>query len=371
MRSFTLFIIIAFAAFMTAGCEDDIEVTFEMPDGEVYDSVSVDEDGQLEGYPMPELEDEYFLGWFTDEERTDRFYFDVDAQFDESATLYADTKPYEEGTLETPLTDELTLDSEDYEGKNFFDDGIGEAELHAPIDGDTSYHTVDEAGDAEVRYLNVDTPESTAEIEPWGKASSDFVREALEEADTIVLEYEPHPEEGHPAEHPTVGRQGTFGRELAYVWADGRLLNLELIEKAFSPASNTAQSQYGEYLRIAEHNAEMSGRRLHGEDDPDYDRDDPEEVSVTDLVEDSDDYLDEFVNVEGVITDVDGNDGFYLSDGDEEIYFFTMDTTTYLIETGNEIRVEEAYLTTWFDDIQLTDFDTDDADLLDEDVELP
>jgi len=59
VRSFTLFIIIAFAAFMTAGCEDDIEVTFEMPDGEVYDSVSVDEDGQLEGYPMPELEDEY------------------------------------------------------------------------------------------------------------------------------------------------------------------------------------------------------------------------------------------------------------------------------------------------------------------------
>lgn len=359
----TGFLIFALTFLIVACAEDETEVVFELPDGEIYDTRTVDEDGYLSSYPMPELEETYFLGWYMDEDFEELFR--VDDAIDEDLTVFAKTLPYDGETLKTPLTDRLEMP--DYEGKSFPDDGIGEAELNQCIDGDTTWFTAD-GQFVNVRYLNIDTPESTGEIEPWGKASSDFVCEALEEADTIVLEYEPHPDQGHPEEHPSVGRTGTYGRDLAYVWYDGRLLNLEVIELGFSPASNAGQSQYGELLTMAHRNAAMTGRHMHGEEDPDFNIDDPEDVTIADLNENTDDYIDQFVNVEGVIYSRD-SDGVHICDGEETIYVYTMGDPTSKLQTGHEVRMEQLYLTEWQGNLQLTNFDSSYTSVLDEEAD--
>ena len=362
-KTATIFTIFALALIVVACAEDETEVVFELPDGEIYETRTVDEDGYLASYPTPDLEDAYFLGWYTDEDFEELFR--IEDAITEDKTVYAETTAYDGETLKTPLTDRLEMP--DYEGKTFHEDGIGEAELNQCIDGDTTWFTA--SGQfANVRYLNIDTPESTGEIEPWGKASSDFVCEALEEADTIVLEYEPHPDQGHPEEHPSVGRTGTYGRDLAYVWYDGRLLNLEVVELGFSPASNPGQSQYGEYLTMAHHNAAMTGRHIHGEEDPDFNIDDPEDVTIADLNENTDDYIDQFVNVEGVIYQRD-DDGVYICDGEETIYVYTMGDPSSKLQTGHEVRMEELFLTYWRGSLQLTNFDSDLTDVLDTDAD--
>ena len=61
-----------------------------------------------------------------------------------------------------------------------------------------------------------------------------------------------------------------YGRYLGFVWVDGVLLNLELVEQAYSN-STLSKSKYVDYFRLAENNAKITGRRFYGEIDPNYD----------------------------------------------------------------------------------------------------
>ena len=59
------------------------------------------------------------------------------------------------------------------------------------IDGDTTHFDVprdfDSAGIVKARYLAIDTPESTGQIEEWGKAASAFTKEKLSTAHSIII----------------------------------------------------------------------------------------------------------------------------------------------------------------------------------------
>ncbi len=350
---------------MLAACQRTPEVTFMLGD-EVYETRTVNEDGRLASYPTPTLQDLYFLGWFTEEDFSTRF--DIEKVFDSNATLYGETLPYE-GELLTPLTDRLTLHESRYQGRTFRTDGIGEASLHSCTDGDTTNFSA--PGFVTVRYLNIDTPESTITIEPWGPESSRYVCEVLSEAETIVLEYEPHPTLGHPEPHPTVGRVGNFGRDLAYVWYDGRLLNLELIELGFTPATSAGNSQFGDYLRLAHHNARMTGRHIHGESDPLFEQD-VLDVTVSDLRNNTEDYMHRFVNVQGVITRVAGSENLFdLWDGERTIRVFYGYRTSSKIRTGHEVSITNLFLTEWRGNLQLTNFDARRMEVLATDAPLP
>lgn len=166
--------------------------------------------------------------------------------------------------LTTPLTDALTLDL-DYEGKTFTEDGIGEVTLQRCIDGDTTrFYEDGVALEQSVRYLGIDTPETWRNpSEPWADAASDYVCDVLQNAETIVLE--------RNFDGPLYE---TYGRYLAFVWADGRLLNLELIELAYAHAVGASNLKYGDEMMQAWFNAMETGRRIHGERDPDYPYDD-------------------------------------------------------------------------------------------------
>ena len=155
------------------------------------------------------------------------------------------------------ISDTVKIDFE-YENKSFINDGVGVVELVYAIDGDTAkFKDVITNETFNLRFLGIDTPESTIDKDPWGKAASSYTKQRLQNAKTIVLEAEG-------------ARTETYGRFLAFVWVDGELLNLQLIEEAYSN-STLSKSKYASYFSQASLEASKTGRRFYGETDPNYD----------------------------------------------------------------------------------------------------
>lgn len=173
-------------------------------------------------------------------------------------------KLYTDKEIPTPNTDKLSLE-ESYVGKEFLRDGIGVVQYVSSIDGDT---TIFKSGTETftVRYLGIDTPESTYKVEPWGFAAARFVKKILEDAQVkgkkIVLQAEPE-----KSRFDSTGK-----RYLAWVWVDGRLLNMEIIEKCYS-ASKAAGTMYASQMNQASIDAQIFGTRIWNRTlkDPDYD----------------------------------------------------------------------------------------------------
>lgn len=152
-------------------------------------------------------------------------------------------------TTVLPITykihDRLTIDF-DYKGKSFINDG------------DTAtFRDIITNEIFRLRFLGIDTPESTIDKDPWGKAASEYTKKKLSSANTIVLEAEG-------------ARTENYGRYLGFVWVDGVLLNLEIVEQAYSN-STLSKGKYYEYFSLASENAQKTGRRFYGETDPNYD----------------------------------------------------------------------------------------------------
>jgi endonuclease YncB( thermonuclease family) len=172
--------------------------------------------------------------------------------------------------LPTPITDNFFFTA-DYMNRSFIEDGIGVVTLKSPVDGDTANFSI--AGSDEtirLRFLGINTPESTASIEPWGTSSSFFTKTKLETAVEIVL-----------INDISVFRQKDGnGRYLGFIWyrpslnANFRLLNLELVEQAYSRNLLFVDSQITNYrpaFAQAGTAAQLTGRRVYGQLDPFYD----------------------------------------------------------------------------------------------------
>jgi len=153
--------------------------------------------------------------------------------------------------LDTRYTDELDLDVSPI-GKDFIEDGIGIVELYT---GNKSIT---------IRFLGIDTPESTGRVEAWGKPASEFVREKLENAVSIVLE----------ADGERIDSTGN--RYLAWVWykpSDSqkyRLLNLEEVELAYTRYMVDKSYKYHNIFWDAGEKAALSQKRIYGEKDPNF-----------------------------------------------------------------------------------------------------
>ncbi|OCN05113.1 hypothetical protein A4S06_01650 [Erysipelotrichaceae bacterium MTC7] len=88
------------------------------------------------------------------------------------------------------------------------------------IDGDTASFIVDGKKQS-VRFLAIDAPEYTKEIEPYGKESTDFVCDALLDASKIELEYDG-------------ARNDKYGRLLAWIFIDNELLQYQIVEQGLA-----------------------------------------------------------------------------------------------------------------------------------------
>ena len=88
--------------------------------------------------------------------------------------------------------------------------------LQQCIDGDTAKFS----GVGKTRFLYVDTPESTIQKEAYGKEASNYTCTMLKRAKSIQLQYDGV-------------RKDKYQRTLAWVWVDGKLLQLLLVQKGY------------------------------------------------------------------------------------------------------------------------------------------
>lgn len=139
------------------------------------------------------------------------------------------------------------------------------------IDGDTTHFNVPESISADrtlkARYIAVNTPESTGQIEEWGKKASNFTREKLSNAESIIIESNTDKWE----------RDSSGGRHMAWVWykpkgeTEYRNLNLELVQNGLSLASGSTTDLYGNLTQRAYTQAKQYKlNAFSGEKDPDF-----------------------------------------------------------------------------------------------------
>lgn len=116
--------------------------------------------------------------------------------------------------------------------------GPTEARVAAVIDGDT----IELEGGQRVRYLMIDTPESTTETECWGPEAA-AANTALVEGQIVTLRYD-------------VECEDDFGRLLAYVELAGQVINEVMVERGHAcvlhiPPNGEAEVETYEALEFA------------------------------------------------------------------------------------------------------------------------
>lgn len=135
----------------------------------------------------------------------------------------------------------------------------------------TGYNAADFAetlGYIKARYLAINTPESTGQIEEWGKKASKFTKSKLEpEGTKIVVESD--------VNYWDIDSTGE--RYLLWVWykppgeTEFRNLNVEILQEGLAYASRTSEGIYGNIATKALNQAKAEKLNCYsGEKDPDF-----------------------------------------------------------------------------------------------------
>ena len=191
----------------------------------------------------------------------------------------------------------------DYQGRDFYKDGIGEVTLKSAIDGDTAhfYPVVTATSNLPVkaRFYGIDTPESTGRVQPYGKPASNFTKEKLKKAaadGTIVVS---SAQNDYGAPNP----DSTGERYVSLVWINETkknaafnelyLLNLEIVQEGLSWVKNVQDMpQYADTFYAAERQAQTYKLNLHsGEDDKTFNYGGYEDTSLLDLKVATENYI--------------------------------------------------------------------------------
>ena len=217
------------------------------------------------------------------------------------------------------------------------------------IDGDTTHFNVPSSivgdGVLKARFLAVNTPESTGKIEEWGKKASEFTKDKLSSASSIVIE----------SDNGTWNLDSTGSRYLVWVWyresesEDYRCLNLELLEEGLALPSSSANNRYGSWCQNAIQKAK--DERLHvwsNEKDPDFFYGDALEVTLKELRFNLAEYDGKKVAFEGVVTR-NWNNSVYVEAYDEETessygisvyYGYSLSGSGLeILQVGNKVRI--------------------------------
>lgn len=214
-----------------------------------------------------------------------------------------------------------------------------EVTVRSYIDGDTTHFNVptdvSDDGVLKARYLCVNTPESTGKIEEWGKKASNFTKEKLKNATSIIVE----------SNDDKWNVDSTGGRHLVWVWyktgedADYRCLNLELIQNGLSISCGTVAERYGDAASGAFQQAKMEKLNVFsGEKDPDFFYGDAYEVDLKGLRTNIELYDNMKVAFEGVVTR-NNNNSVYVESYDAETDMYYGMSVYYGFETGELLNI--------------------------------
>lgn len=220
----------------------------------------------------------------------------------------------------------------DYAGQLVLDMSSERAKVYATvktyIDGDTTHFHVNDSqsitghlddqlkstGVLKARYLAINTPESTGQIEPFGKKASNFTKEKLKAATSIIIE----------SDTANWDVDSTGSRYTVWVWykteeaAEYRNLNLEILQEGLAWGSNSGGNSYGDICLSALDQA--GARKLNvfsEEQDPDYYYDETKIITLKELRTNIESYTNVRVAVEGVVVSEGGNT-VYIQDYDAE-----------------------------------------------------
>lgn len=290
----------------------------------------------------------------------------------------------------------------DYKGKNFIRDGIGKVTLRQGIDGDTA-HFYDDNGTTIIkgRFIGVDTPESTGQLQPWGHGAKVFTTEKLKNAKTIVLESE---DPTKPAEKDSTGT-----RYKCFVWVSDvengdittfKMINLWLVQEGWSAGKGISGSKYANTFTEADLQAQKEKLHIWSDGkDPDFNYADPVECDLQLINEGkikksgetsySDyDWNENKVTIKGIVCDIRGTDCWVnltfnneLTGGVDKtygMYVFTMyKSYPPLLHIGNLVQLTGT-ITAYMGNYQMVDVywsrtskDPDNIQLLESKVETP
>ena len=103
--------------------------------------------------------------------------------------------------------------------------------LNKCVDGDTAWFNLNNKI-LKTRFLAIDTPESTKEVEPYGKEASNYTCERLKNANNIYIEYD-----------SKSNKLDKYDRHLVWVFIDDVLLQKELVQNGLAEVKYV----YGKY----------------------------------------------------------------------------------------------------------------------------
>lgn len=222
------------------------------------------------------------------------------------------------------------------------------------IDGDTTHFnvptTINEDGVLKARYLAVNTPESTGQIEPYGKKASNYTHETLQAAidngGSVLVESDTD---------DNVWNYDSYGRYLVWVWykpsadADWRNLNLELLQYGYGRGSDVESNRYGTYCKQAMNQAISAGLIVYSNvADPDYYYGDAQQVTIRELRTHPEDYNGVTVSFEGIVTQCsDGSSYLQSFDETDQIWYgisvYYNGSNSYIkraiFTEGNRVRI--------------------------------
>ena len=218
------------------------------------------------------------------------------------------------------------------------------------VDGDTTHFNVPTDvmpnGVLKARYIAINTPESTGKIEEWGKKASNFTREKLSSATSIVIE----------SDSSTWDADSTGGRYLVWVWyktADSeeyRNLNLEILQNGLAIASASSSNIYGSKAMSAIAQAKAEKLNIYsGVQDPDFYYGDCVELTLKELRTNTEAYNGMKVAFSGIVTTNNGNSSVYVEEYDPETDMYYGFAIYYgynlsgdgleILNIGNEVRI--------------------------------
>ena len=193
-----------------------------------------------------------------------------------------------------------------------------EVDVKIFIDGDTTHFYVPTSfmstGFIKVRYISINTPESTGKIEEWGKAASNFTKEKLSKATSIIIE----------SDNENLNADSTGDRYLFWVWYkpegsdEYRNLNIEILQNGLAIASNSANNRYGDTCIKAIDQARAEKLAVYsGQQDPDFYYGEAQVITLKELRCNIEKYNGVKVAFTGVIT-MNCDNAVYVESYDEE-----------------------------------------------------
>ena len=200
----------------------------------------------------------------------------------------------------------------------------GETVYTGFVDGDTTHFevptSISRTGILKARYIAINTPESTGQIEPWGKKASNFTKEKLSKATSIILE----------SNTSKWDLDSTGDRYLVWVWyktadmTDYRNLNLEIMQEGLAFASSYTDFVYADACRDIVTQARTHKLHVHDKTlkDPDFYYGAATPITLKELKTNIDEYVNKSVCFEGVVVK-NVNQTAYVEEYDEEtgLYF--------------------------------------------------